>query len=91
MVFNAVRAVHPTTPILILGGHTHIRDCGETTIHHLGFDTQLMKGILVQFDGRSMALESGRYMETIGWMSAPFVLKSRRGSHKRHTRRKARP
>ncbi|KAI0695211.1 Metallo-dependent phosphatase-like protein [Cerioporus squamosus] len=50
-VFNAVRAVHPTTPILILGGHTHIRDC-------------------IQYDGRSMALESGRYMETVGWMSA---------------------
>ncbi|KAH8112346.1 Metallo-dependent phosphatase-like protein [Phellopilus nigrolimitatus] len=49
-VFSAVRAVHPTTPILIFGGHTHIRDC-------------------LQFDGRSMALESGRYMETIGWMS----------------------
>jgi len=27
LVFNAIRAVHPTTPILILGGHTHIRDC----------------------------------------------------------------
>ncbi len=26
-VFNAVRAVHPLTPILILGGHSHIRDC----------------------------------------------------------------
>ncbi|RDX45298.1 hypothetical protein OH76DRAFT_1358128 [Lentinus brumalis] len=52
-VFNAIRAVHPTTPILILGGHTHIRDC-------------------VQYDGRSMALESGRYMETVGWMSAKF-------------------
>ncbi|KAJ3528444.1 hypothetical protein NM688_g8000 [Phlebia brevispora] len=50
LVFNAVRAVHPTTPILILGGHTHIRDC-------------------IQFDGRSMSLESGRYMETVGWMS----------------------
>ncbi|KAF7798239.1 hypothetical protein EIP86_009456 [Pleurotus ostreatoroseus] len=50
LVFNAVRAVHPTTPILILGGHTHIRDC-------------------VQLDGRSMSLESGRYMETVGWMS----------------------
>ncbi|KAI0031968.1 Metallo-dependent phosphatase-like protein [Vararia minispora EC-137] len=49
-VFNAVRAVHPTTPILLLGGHTHIRDC-------------------VQLDGRMMALESGRYMETVGWMS----------------------
>ncbi|KAF9444855.1 hypothetical protein P691DRAFT_806595 [Macrolepiota fuliginosa MF-IS2] len=51
LVFNAVRAVHPTTPIVILGGHTHIRDC-------------------VQFDGRSMALESGRYLETVGWLSA---------------------
>ncbi|OBZ69887.1 Uncharacterized protein PB2B2.06c [Grifola frondosa] len=50
-VFNAVRAVHAHTPIMILGGHSHIRDC-------------------VQFDGRSMALESGRYMETVGWMSA---------------------
>ncbi|KAI0343630.1 hypothetical protein BDW22DRAFT_1328874 [Trametopsis cervina] len=49
-VFNAIRAVHPHTPILILGGHSHIRDC-------------------VQLDGRSMALESGRYMETVGWMS----------------------
>ncbi|KAH7909661.1 Metallo-dependent phosphatase-like protein [Hygrophoropsis aurantiaca] len=46
-VFDAVRAVHPLTPILIFGGHTHIRDCR-------------------QYDGRSMALESGRYMETIG-------------------------
>ncbi|PPQ79916.1 hypothetical protein CVT26_004176 [Gymnopilus dilepis] len=51
LVFNAVRAVHPTTPIIILGGHTHIRNC-------------------VQLDGRSMSLESGRYMETVGWLSA---------------------
>ncbi|KAL5520658.1 hypothetical protein ACEPAF_2659 [Sanghuangporus sanghuang] len=49
-VFDAVRAVRPTTPILIFGGHSHIRTC-------------------LQFDGRSMSLESGRYMETIGWMS----------------------
>ncbi|KAG1742505.1 Metallo-dependent phosphatase-like protein [Suillus lakei] len=46
-VFDAVRAVHPGTPILVFGGHSHIRDCQ-------------------QYDGRSMALESGRYMETIG-------------------------
>ncbi|KAI6041598.1 Metallo-dependent phosphatase-like protein [Pisolithus marmoratus] len=51
VVFNAIRTVHPLTPILIFGGHSHIRDCQ-------------------QYDGRSMALESGRYMETIGWMSA---------------------
>jgi len=35
---------------LILGGHTHIRDC-------------------VQLDNRSMSLESGRYMETVGWLT----------------------
>ncbi|KAF8504194.1 Metallo-dependent phosphatase-like protein [Hysterangium stoloniferum] len=51
LVFNAVRAAHPTIPILILGGHTHIRDC-------------------VQLDSRSMSLESGRYMETVGTYSA---------------------
>ncbi|KAI6100585.1 Metallo-dependent phosphatase-like protein [Pisolithus sp. B1] len=50
VVFSAIRAVHPLTPIMIFGGHTHIRDCQ-------------------QYDGRSMAMESGRYMETIGWMS----------------------
>uniref|UniRef100_A0A0W0FQK1 Calcineurin-like phosphoesterase domain-containing protein n=1 Tax=Moniliophthora roreri TaxID=221103 RepID=A0A0W0FQK1_MONRR len=51
IVHDAIRAVHPTTPILIFGGHTHIRDC-------------------LQLDGRSMSLESGRYMETVGWLSA---------------------
>ncbi|KAF8342584.1 Metallo-dependent phosphatase-like protein [Cantharellus anzutake] len=51
VVFNAIRAVHPLTPIFIFGGHSHIRDCN-------------------QLDPRSMSLESGRYMETVGWMSA---------------------
>ncbi|KAF8182105.1 Metallo-dependent phosphatase-like protein [Mycena galopus ATCC 62051] len=50
IVFKAIRDVHPTTPILIFGGHLHIRDC-------------------LQLDGRSMSLASGRYMETLGWMS----------------------
>lgn len=63
LVFNAVRAVHPTTPILILGGHTHIRDC-------------------VQLDGRSMALESGRYFETVGFLSAKL---DKKGSTKNIT------
>ncbi|TBU27897.1 Metallo-dependent phosphatase-like protein [Dichomitus squalens] len=62
-VFDKVRAVHPTTPILILGGHTHIRDC-------------------IQLDGRSMALESGRYMETVGWMSVDL---DHKGSNKNLT------
>ncbi|QRV73839.1 vacuolar protein [Ceratobasidium sp. AG-Ba] len=50
-VVGAIRAVHPSTPVLVFGGHTHIRDC-------------------VQYDNRSMALESGQYMETVGWLSA---------------------
>ncbi|KAJ7098610.1 Metallo-dependent phosphatase-like protein [Mycena belliarum] len=50
VVFDAIRKVHPTTPIMIFGGHLHIRDC-------------------LQLDGRSMSLASGRYMETLGWMS----------------------
>ncbi|KAJ7204707.1 Metallo-dependent phosphatase-like protein [Mycena pura] len=63
-VYNAVRAVHPFTPIIILGGHSHVRDC-------------------LQFDGRSIALESGRYMETVGWLSAelPFPKTQRESKH----------
>lgn len=53
-VVNAIRKVHPTTPIMILGGHSHIRDC-------------------TQYDQYSMGLESGRYLETIGWMSMNFT------------------
>ena len=84
-VFDAIRAKHPTTPILIFGGHTHIRDC-------------------VQLDGRSMSLESGRYMETLGWLSAKLPHKKSTGNmtfsrryldpnrltYEFHTRRKGR-
>ncbi|KZP12981.1 Metallo-dependent phosphatase, partial [Athelia psychrophila] len=59
-VFDAVRKVHPYTPIVILGGHTHIRDCN-------------------QLDGRSMSLESGRYMETVGWLSMDFDKSAKKG------------
>lgn len=30
---------------------------------------QALITLAVQLDGRSMSLESGRYMETVGWMS----------------------
>ncbi|KAJ7286059.1 Metallo-dependent phosphatase-like protein [Mycena rebaudengoi] len=63
LVFNAIRAIHPLTPILILGGHTHIRDC-------------------LQLDGRSISIESGRYMETVGWLSAE--LPAPKGHGRRH-------
>ncbi|KAI0379842.1 Metallo-dependent phosphatase-like protein [Hypomontagnella monticulosa] len=50
VVFNAIRAVHPDTPIQFLGGHSHIRD-------------------FAVFDSSSTSLESGRYCETLGWVS----------------------
>ena len=49
-VLGAIRNLHPTTPVLMFGGHTHVRDCRVP-------------------DAYSMALESGRYLETVGWMS----------------------
>ncbi|KAH7107878.1 Metallo-dependent phosphatase-like protein [Auriculariales sp. MPI-PUGE-AT-0066] len=50
IVINAIRAVHPTTPILIFGGHSHIRDCAI-------------------FEPRTIGIQGGRYMETLGWLS----------------------
>lgn len=50
LVIAAIRAVHAATPILIFGGHSHIRDC-------------------VQFEPRTVGIQAGRYMETVGWMS----------------------
>ena len=49
-VWDAIRAVHPKTPIQLFGGHTHIRD----------FEV---------YDDSSVAIESGRYCETLGWLS----------------------
>ncbi|KAI1473468.1 Metallo-dependent phosphatase-like protein [Daldinia eschscholtzii] len=50
IVLDAIRAVHPDTPIQFIGGHTHIRD-------------------FAVLDSSSTALESGRYCETLGWLS----------------------
>lgn len=50
-VIAAIRAKHPDTPILVAGGHTHIRD-------------------FVKYDTTAVGIESGRYLETIGWLSA---------------------
>lgn len=50
----AIRQVWPTTPILMLAGHTHVRDCR-------------------MLDPYAMVLESGRYLETVGWMSVSNV------------------
>lgn len=49
-VHEAIRAVHPDTPVQIFGGHSHIRD-------------------FQVYDEATTALESGRYCETLGWLS----------------------
>ncbi|KAF2718736.1 hypothetical protein K431DRAFT_252620 [Polychaeton citri CBS 116435] len=50
IVYDAIRAANPNTPIQIFGGHTHIRDFSI-------------------YDDKTTALESGRYCETLGWLS----------------------
>ncbi|KAG0002266.1 hypothetical protein BGZ79_003319 [Entomortierella chlamydospora] len=57
-VVNAIRAVHPSKPIVVIGGHLHIRD-------------------FKKYDARAYGLSSGRFMETVGWMSVD-------GVHDRH-------
>ncbi|KAF2424903.1 hypothetical protein EJ08DRAFT_407273 [Tothia fuscella] len=49
-VFKSIRGEQWDTPVVFLGGHSHIRDYKV-------------------YDKKSVALESGRYMETIGFLS----------------------
>ncbi|KAI2463119.1 Metallo-dependent phosphatase-like protein [Annulohypoxylon bovei var. microspora] len=60
VVFDAIRAVHPNTPIQFMGGHTHIRD-------------------FAVIDSSSTAMESGRYCETLGWLSMSGFSKKNSG------------
>ncbi|KAI8622868.1 Metallo-dependent phosphatase-like protein [Xylariaceae sp. FL1651] len=62
LIFDAIRAVHPETPIQIFGGHSHIRD-------------------FVIYDESSVAIESGRYCETLGWVSMSGFTSSNSGYH----------
>ncbi|KAF9582660.1 hypothetical protein BGW38_010923, partial [Lunasporangiospora selenospora] len=50
-VVDAIRKVHPSKPILLFGGHLHVRD-------------------FKSYDARAYGLAAGRFMETVGWMSA---------------------
>ncbi|KAF8598579.1 Metallo-dependent phosphatase [Ceratobasidium sp. AG-I] len=56
-IYDAIREKHPLTPIMMFGGHTHRRYCTRFTSpqsNHVW---------------RSMLLQSGRYFNTVGWMS----------------------
>ncbi|KAH9058210.1 Metallo-dependent phosphatase-like protein [Lactarius vividus] len=50
-VVKPIRDLHKDTPIIILAGHTHTRNCTQ-------FE-----------DDKVVALESGSFMDTVGWLS----------------------
>ncbi|CAE6463814.1 unnamed protein product [Rhizoctonia solani] len=54
LIHDAIRRKHPYTPILIFAGHTHRRWCRT-------FESRNAT--------RSMLIQSGRYFDTVGWMS----------------------
>ena len=68
VVFDAIRAVHPYTPILIFGGMHCYTISSRVNWRIYAGHTHIRD--CQQYDGRSMALESGRYMETIGTLAA---------------------
>ncbi|KAG8974218.1 hypothetical protein FRC05_007794 [Tulasnella sp. 425] len=53
-IHKAIREQHPHTPIFIFAGHTHQREC--------------IMGINGETPVRSLGIESGRYLETVGWV-----------------------
>ncbi|KAG8735705.1 hypothetical protein FRC10_010234 [Ceratobasidium sp. 414] len=55
-LYDAIRKEHPFTPILMFAGHTHKRACTRFTSAPDHYK-------------RSMLLQSGRYFDTVGWMS----------------------
>jgi hypothetical protein len=73
IVFATIRAVHPKVPIIILGGHVSLDDFPRQCVCVLHANCEGKKKLHIrdcrQLDDRSMSLASGRYMETIGWMS----------------------
>ncbi|SGY14721.1 BQ5605_C057g12683 [Microbotryum silenes-dioicae] len=79
LIVRAIRAVHSRTPILIFGGHHHIRDCVMVSRneHVFGYENRLLirsaRCSSLQEDERSMSIAAGRYMETIGWMSVSGI------------------
>ncbi|KAJ7461982.1 Metallo-dependent phosphatase-like protein [Mycena latifolia] len=53
IVFDAIRRVHPTTPIIIFGGHSHVRDCcvdlDANTTRALNFSRRYLDTNLVTY------------------------------------------
>ncbi|KAG8920841.1 hypothetical protein FRC01_000571, partial [Tulasnella sp. 417] len=58
-IYRAIRDEYPHTPIFIFAGHTHVRDC--------------FMGMNYENPVRSLGIESGRYLETVGWVGADLT------------------
>ncbi|KAH7335691.1 Metallo-dependent phosphatase-like protein [Rhizoctonia solani] len=58
LVYEAIRREHRFTPIMIFAGHAHKRWCRTFEVESKG-----------ESFTRSMLIESGRYFDTVGWMS----------------------
>ncbi|KAG8910273.1 hypothetical protein FRC00_008510, partial [Tulasnella sp. 408] len=55
-IHQAIRNRYPHTPVFIFAGHTHVREC--------------LMGMNHENPIRSLGIESGRYIETVGWVGA---------------------
>ncbi|KAG9039966.1 hypothetical protein FRB95_004438 [Tulasnella sp. JGI-2019a] len=65
-IHKAIRDKYPLTPIFIFAGHSHFRNC------FLMDSDMKLPGSNKPRPDRSIAIESGRYLETVGWVSANF-------------------
>ncbi|KAG8709968.1 hypothetical protein FRC08_017812 [Ceratobasidium sp. 394] len=72
-LYDAIRKKHPLTPIMMFAGHTHKRACTRFTSAPNHYK-------------RSMLLQSGRYFDTVGWMSTSLD-DNKQGGHLKMTRR----
>ncbi|KAG9085742.1 hypothetical protein FS749_004139 [Ceratobasidium sp. UAMH 11750] len=72
-LYNAIRKKHPLTPIMMFAGHTHKRACTRFTSAPNHYK-------------RSMLLQSGRYFDTVGWMSTSLD-DNKKGGDLKMTRR----
>ena len=66
LVHNTIRSMRPTTPIQVFGGHSHIRDFQV----YDESSTALESGKPISmWSFPSSLTSSGRYCETLGWLS----------------------
>ncbi|CAE6495700.1 unnamed protein product [Rhizoctonia solani] len=83
IVFDAIRAIHPTTPIVIFGGHTHIRDCVQLDKRSMS----LMSGQYMETVGWMSANLDGVKNSTEPIQFSRRYLDANRNTYRFHTRK----